>query len=200
MTYNPGPLPDRLYIGFDAWITHKGRVYRVTVDQDTDMGPPWKEHDGHGPVSDWTTRAKRPCELVLSTDRHSRRYYDFAAACRQARAEGWNAAPYDIPGETRGQQAARAVLADYQHLKAWCDDRWTWAGVTVTDEETGESESLWGIEDTEGGKYLVETAIELAEELAARAEAELAVWQAEQAEAMAAAIAEARPDLHPCYV
>lgn len=32
---------------------------RVTIEQDCDHGAPWEECDGHGEVSDWTTRDKR---------------------------------------------------------------------------------------------------------------------------------------------
>ena len=75
-------------------IERNGRTFKVTIDRD-DMGPPWEEHDGHGPVSDWTTRDKRPGEMVLHQDGRSRRYYDFAGAVVLARKDGWDTEPYN---------------------------------------------------------------------------------------------------------
>jgi len=71
--------------------TIEGRTYRVriNVQDDTDMGAPWEEHDGHGPVSDWTTREKHPGERLLNSDRGSKRYYDVAEANRIAKRDGW---------------------------------------------------------------------------------------------------------------
>lgn len=71
--------------------TIDGRVYRVRINVhfDEDMGAPWEEHDGHGTVSDWTTRDKRPGEWVLSSERGSKRYYDAEEANQIAEADGW---------------------------------------------------------------------------------------------------------------
>jgi len=130
-----------------------GRGYAAEWFYDEDMGAPWEEHDGHGPVSDWTRRDKKPGELVLSEDRSLRRFYDFQAAIAQAKAEGWNAEPYNWP--TKGAQAQAAVLADFNYLRDWCNNRWHWCGIRVVllDEEGEPTEldaSLWGIEDMPG--------------------------------------------------
>lgn len=138
----------------------------ATVHHDPDMGPPWEEHDGHGPVSDWTTRDKRPGERILSTDRDSHRFYDFAEAVKIARKDGWDAKPYKTG--TAGEQAVRAAEADFLFLKAWCDDEWTWCGVAVTVSKngvdlTGEYDhALWGIEcNASDNGHLAEIAEEL---------------------------------------
>lgn len=62
--------------------------------------------------------------------------------------------------------AAAAAMADYDRLRGWCDDQWCYVGVIVTDDETGESESLWGIE-SDADDYLHEVAAELTAELKA---------------------------------
>lgn len=127
-----------------------GQSFMVEWFADEHMGPPWEEHDGHGPVSDWTTRDKRPGELVLNGDRHGwRRFYDFAEAVRIARRDGWNCAPYTHA--SKGAQAAAAARADFEYLRRWCDDQWHWCGIRVTllDEEgipSGISSDLWGLE------------------------------------------------------
>ena len=208
--------------GFDSYVCIGDSIeaqygpYTITatIKHDSDTGAPWSEHDGHGPVSDWTTRDKRPGELVLCSDRNSRRYYDFAEACRIARRDGWGWMPgkvttaqnsggvwhswcdtgaeypiyntggyADINAAIRGvyalhratmserQYAACAAMADYESLRAWCNDEWYWCGivVTVTHTETDTelaSESLWGIDANHpngDNSYLTECATELAE-------------------------------------
>jgi hypothetical protein len=125
-------------------ITHKGFRIILNWHYDPDMGPPWKEHDGHGPVSDWTTRDKRPGERVLCSDRSSHRFYDYAAAIEEAKRDKWDAPPYKTG--TKGEQAARAVERDFQYLRDWCNDKWHWAGYTIKIEGQAYDESLWGID------------------------------------------------------
>lgn len=151
-------------------IEHNGRTYSVTIEPDYYSGAPWDEECGHGPVSDWTTRAKEPGELVLAQDRGSFRYYDFAEACRIAMRDGWDAEPYNRGQETKGQQAAKAARADFERLRQWCNDQWHYVGVVVTAKceccghFSGESASLWGIE-SDAGDYLEDVARELAREI-----------------------------------
>ncbi|VBG63485.1 hypothetical protein [Burkholderia pseudomallei] len=72
-------------------LTIDGTTYRfrINVENDDGKGAPWDEEDGHGPVSDWTTRDKRPGEWVLSSDHGSKRFYDVAEANRIAKRDGW---------------------------------------------------------------------------------------------------------------
>jgi hypothetical protein len=175
-------------------FTRGGLTFRVDHERDDDHGAPWEECDGHGPVSDWTWRNKRSGEMELARCRHGKRYYDFAEAVRIAKRDRWNAAPYYPPGEeTRGQRAAKAALANFEYLKDWCEDRWCYVGVIVTlldsdGGDTGENESLWGIESN-ADDYLTEAAEELADTILDRVST-----------LEAAAIAEARPDLAPGYL
>jgi hypothetical protein len=153
---------------FDGTVFVSGPAsFRVTFPSDDMQSPPWELHDGHGPVSEWTTRAKRPGEIILSQDRSSRRYYDFAEAVKIAKRDGWDAPPYKQG--TRGEQAVRAVRADFKYLRGWANDEWTYVGVVVelldaNGEGTGKRQSVWGIE-SEADDYLEETARELASEL-----------------------------------
>lgn len=139
-------------------LEQHGERYRIEHFRDYDMGPPWEELEGHGVVTDWTTRGKRPSELVLNSDGRGRyRYYDFAASVRVAKRDNWGCRE-DSQGMTRKQIAAHAVQEDYRRLRAWCEDDWHWVGVVVTllhgcecglhdaDTPTKISESLWGIE------------------------------------------------------
>lgn len=151
--------PDDLFVGAN------GRFFRVEIERDDCARAPWEECDGHGPVSEWTTRDKAPGELILVKDRRSQRYYDFAGAVRQARREGWGVAQ-PPEGATKGQIAAMAARQDYACLRAWCNDEWHYVTVTVTDPITGEHESLGRVE-SDDEVYLAECACNLADELAA---------------------------------
>ena len=133
-------------------LTRYGKTFTFAVEYECDINfcEPWNECDGHGPVSDWTRRDKRPGELVLSKDRGSRRFYDFAEAVRIARRDGWNCEPYQ-DDETPGERAAKAARADYEFLRAWCNDDWQYLIVTVTllDDEgdkTEHTETMGGVE------------------------------------------------------
>lgn len=150
-------------------IGGKELTFSVKVEHDSDHGAPWDNEDGHGPVTDWTTRDKRPGELVLNSDRGSKRFYDFAEACRIARKEVWGDGPA-VPEMTWRQVAANAARADYEHLRAWCNDEWRYVGIIVTlldDEgnETEVSDSLWGVCDSDSGNVKSEAWI-IADELA----------------------------------
>jgi hypothetical protein len=149
---------------------HAGNLFRVTFPRDEDHGTPWDEEDGHGPVTGWESRDKRPGEMILSEDHRGRakRFYDFAEAVRIAKAEGWDAPPYKTG--TAGERAHRAALADFDRLRRWCSDDWCYVGCVVTlvdddEEDMPEfSASFWGIE-SDAGDYLREVAEELADEI-----------------------------------
>ena len=100
------------------------------IERDDDMGPPWKEHDGHGRVSEWRPKdSKRPGEKVISQHGDSCRFYDWQEAIKTARREMWDAPPYGTG--TDGERAERAVQRDFENLKAWCDDEWTWCSLIL---------------------------------------------------------------------
>lgn len=138
------------------------RTFKVRFPVDDMQELPWVREDGHGPVSDWTTRAKRPGELVLCQDRSYRRYYDLQEAVRRARKEGWR--PSVVPDAQAGPGllAALAAQEDYKRLRRWCDGRWEYVGVEVElVGAKGEDDALWGIE-SDCDAYLEEVARELA--------------------------------------
>lgn len=88
-----------VYAGETIEFTHNGRDYVATIEHDESHGAPWEEHDGHGDVSEWTTRDKLPGEIVLTTERHGKRFYDFAGACKIARRDGWGFMPGGLKTE-----------------------------------------------------------------------------------------------------
>ena len=133
-------------------IEQNGKTYRVEFIFDSDMGAPWKEHDGHGIVSDWENRDKKPGEVVIASNRGAKRFYDIAATTRIAKRDGWGVSDADTSKMTPAQITALAVQRDMEHMRGWCNDEWHWCGVSVFplsedgDELRSKTESLWGIE------------------------------------------------------
>lgn len=146
-------------------FTHQGRTFRLRVERDEFMREPWKEHDGHGVVSGWETRAKRPHERILISDRRSCRFYDVRASMAIAVRDGWGCADPTHVHATRRSAAACAVDRDFEYLRAWCNDEWFWVSVIV--KHGDETASISGLESSDRA-YIDATARELAEEIIAR--------------------------------
>jgi len=138
-----------------------GHTFRVYFPYDDIGDTPWDRCDVHGVVSEWTTRAKRPGERVLCEDRKSRRYYDVQATMAIARRD-WVANPRD------GKKAAELVAEDFEHMRRWCSDEWSYVGVVVAllddDGCPCVEDSLWGIE-SDAHDYLEKTAHEIADQI-----------------------------------
>lgn len=170
---------------------HASREYRVNFEHDDSHGAPWEECDGHGEVSGWTSRDKAPGERLLHSDRQSKRYYDFAKTIKIAKRDGWGLGNDALASlaqslgrmPTVKEIIAAAVEKDFEYLRTWCNDEWHYCGVVVTHPDSGERESLWGIEDNEYD-YLNDVAHELAGEIARRLD-----------DTMAQEIADSRPDM-----
>lgn len=160
-----------------------GLRFSVGLAYDDSMGPPWEEHDGHGVVSEWTTRQKLPGERVLAESRsgNSRRYYDVKASMAVAKRDGWGIDPErraNLEAAKGGalsprEVAAAAIEADFDRLRGWCDDRWHWCVVVVTlldtdGEPTWERAYLGGVESDADELYVRDLAFELADEIASR--------------------------------
>lgn len=94
---------------------------QVTFERDDSCGTPWDEEDGHGPVSGWERRDKRPGELILCSDNGCHRFYDFQEAVRIARKD-WGC---------RRQEAPEIARSDYDRLRRWCDDQWEYVVAKV---------------------------------------------------------------------
>lgn len=127
-----------------------GASYLVEWFYDEYAGAPWDNSDCHGPVTGWERRDKKPSEIILSSDRGLKRFYDFAEAMRMARRDGWSAPPYIF--SSPGEQAHAAVMSDFEYLRRWCDGQWFYCGIVVTmldedGEKTQASDSICCVED-----------------------------------------------------
>ena len=143
--------------------TDKPYTVLVKIIPDEEGRAPWEQGDGHGIVSDWTDREKNPGELVLSSDRNSRRYYDVDASMVIALRDNWGVSVAESVNLTDKQIAEKAVGADYEYLRSWCNGEWRYVGVLVeilVHEITIVSASLWGIESN-AESYISEITAEL---------------------------------------
>jgi hypothetical protein len=80
---------NNLFLYDDSTFEHEGFTFKVNFPYDTDTGMPWENCDGHGVVSDWTRRDKRPGEVELCSDRGSKRFYDVQESTKIAKRDGW---------------------------------------------------------------------------------------------------------------
>lgn len=143
---------------------HQGQQFKALFETDCDVIAPWKEYDSHGVISEWTTTDKRPGEKILYSDGRQKLMYDIQATTKRARADGWNHEPYT---GTKGEQAARAVAADFERLRQFCEGHWSYVVLTVElldeDGEAITSETLGGIESDDPD--MMDHARQLAEEV-----------------------------------
>lgn len=129
-----------------------GFRFRVVCHHDYAIGAPWDEFDGYGIVSRWTSRPKRPGEMILNSDRSSHRYYDFQATIQIARRDNWGCWKNYPTTTERGSALVKAVMDDFNNLRDWCNGGWNYMGIEVFpllntgDEARSMSRSLWGIE------------------------------------------------------
>lgn len=137
-----------------------GETFSIATEYD-DIGEPWKweAQFDKDVVSGWTRRSKNPGELVLSRDRESYRYFDFAAAVKELRKS------------STGKEAARIAREIFDRWEGWCNDRWHYIVLFVAPQDAegnpiiDKLQSLGGIEDD--GNYWKECAEELAREIIA---------------------------------
>lgn len=144
-------------------IYYKSRMYKVEVEDDLLAEPPWIECDGHGPVSCWENRPKRPGELVLARDGKFKLFYDFAEAVKIARKDKWGISNPPEP-MTAKQIAAAAVRKDYEYLLGWINGDWRYVNVVVTSLKNGEWLSICRVEDSDEAD-IAECARDLAADL-----------------------------------
>lgn len=150
-------------------LTIENYDVRIEYWYDEYIGKPWEEYDGHGDIRE--TRAyyghpdKKPGEIIIHQDWGTWWIYDFAGAVEKAKSEGWGCK--ESEGLTPNQVAAKAATEDMNYCRRWLDDKWHWAGFTVTViDDNGdeiESDSCGGFEsDTD---YFKESAHESAKNL-----------------------------------
>lgn len=153
-------------------INYRGLRFQVTIIEDNDGRVPWAMFDGHGPVRhQWQQGRyvqKKPGERVLHRECDVVYLYDWQAACKKARKDGWNAEPHDAPNRIE-----RAVQADFDYLRDFLRGEWCYIGVCVAmTNDDGEQltepyeHATWGIESN-SDEYIIEVARELAGDLIA---------------------------------
>jgi hypothetical protein len=136
----------------EAFITPAGNQFRVDYLFENCSELPWEHCDGHGQVSNWTRRDKKPGEIILHTDHSSKRFYDMQGAIKTAKAEGWSCDAV-LPTDTPSQKAVKAAQADFDNLRAWCNSDWWYCCLHVImvdsdgDEMEGYDDYLGMVDD-----------------------------------------------------
>lgn len=123
--------------------------FNVRYVYDTDADMPWENSEGHGPVRKTRTphwhrySGKKPGERPLNKpDRGEYQYYyDWQAATKAARVDGWNTVLYDAPNRVQ-----RAVQADFDFLRGYLREDWCYVGVVIEDKDGNELDSVFGVE------------------------------------------------------
>jgi hypothetical protein len=145
-----------------------GTIASVRIEPDDGLGPPWKEHDGHGVVSDWRrTDSKVPGERILCTDHGHALFYDVQETTKIAKRDGWGCGVEGHDHKTEGERVACAVDQDFDYCRRFANGDWGWVGVVIDLEHDGwekpHAASLWGI-DSDDDAYLLSTANDLLSE------------------------------------
>jgi hypothetical protein len=180
-------MSDEIYTNY---FSHHGREFCVKHYHDSDSGPPWENDCGAGVVRlDDALRAlrrgsyernnKHPWERVMKQDRGYVWVYDMRATREKANEEGWGLGPKEIAkmterlgrAPTKREIVAQAIEQDFKRHQGWLHDNWMYIGIEVTDILSGDSDSLWGIED-DCEEYVQEITGELASGLHPLAERE----------------------------
>ena len=129
---------------YDNEIIERGGLkFRVSFPYDDCADLPWEQGDCNGVVTEWTNRAKKPCERILNSDRTLHRYYDVQASMKKA---------VDVWGCEKGEDAAKAVDADFEYLRQFCNNQWHYIVVCVDrlseDGQVLSSDALGSVEDS----------------------------------------------------
>ena len=113
-------------------IEIKGRKFSVNVhDDDYWSGTPWKNYsilDNHFDGR-FHCRNKRPGEMIVcQAGSNGKVFYDFANAVHHARRSG-------LTGEQADQQAKK----EFEWIRRWYNDQWSYVSVDAVDLLTGET-------------------------------------------------------------
>lgn len=147
------PSQYEAYDGEEITDLPNGWKLKVKFQHDEFCEPPWKDCDRHGEIVETHCRQDYMDDWELNSERGWYRYYDWKATLPIAIKDRWDAAPYGVG--TKHERAMRAMKADYEFLRAWCNDAWWWVGMIVTlldeNNEQIDEESCWGYASNDVG-------------------------------------------------
>jgi hypothetical protein len=147
----------QIYDGME--FSHHGREFKAEFPDDFDHGMPWENDDGRGVVERirypyYSRIPKAPGDVVLWANRGDAILLKGAETRAKIRKEGGGLGPDEMAElrlklgrePTRRQVEAECFAQEVTFLGGFLNDQWNYVGVVVTDLESGESDSLWGIE------------------------------------------------------
>ena len=145
--------------------------FDVAITYDDEQGFPWHDCDGFPKVriSYRAQGDKAPGERRIGRG-DSGAYYivDYAEAVQRAKAEHWGCRAVLPEGASAGMRAVAAVDQTIGYMREWIEGSRFYSTVSVTDKRTGETRSLYQVEDgytDEAHGYALEAAAELVREL-----------------------------------
>jgi hypothetical protein len=115
-------------------VTYQKRTIKIEWSYDEFGGKPWDDCD-YGNVTDWLRRDKEPSEVIICTDRGSKRFYDFAGAVAKLKKEGCSGAEADL-----------ITRSEVKRFQDWCNDQWFYINASVTIDGLEYTDSLHWIE------------------------------------------------------
>lgn len=145
-------------------LTVNGLVVCCYIAPDNSSEAPWRQDgDGRNLVRAAHRGETRRCfERELQHTGVTRYYFDWRLAAQRARAEKWNAEPYDAPHPIQ-----RAVQQLFDYYRAYARDEWHYVGLIVKLAGHEQySDDLWGVETY--NKHHLEMMQEMAQALADR--------------------------------
>lgn len=164
-------------------ITVKGHKFKVVIEYDNCMAPPWENCDFHGVVVERAiTSEKSPHELSMGDGY----FYDLKATAEIAKRDGWGPSEKAVKSfvKDRGREPTNkekrmlAIEDDFKRLKGWVNDEWHYVIVGVV-HETGWSEYVGGVESDDYAlidKYVqefAESCVEILDETCKRIEGDI---------------------------
>lgn len=146
-------------------VTEDGFEVEYRFQYDSDSGPPWANPEEDAPLMRYGhdyrryNAEKRSYEWPIEDHRGGTHFFNWKLATQRARAEQWNAPPYDAP-----DPVTRSVQHLFDYYKAYINDDWHYVGIEVRLVPHPQyKHAVWGFETCKD--YHKEAVSELASEL-----------------------------------
>ena len=168
---------------------HHGREFVMKLYYDHDTDPPWENDCGSVDIEQRRRHSwrgdggdtKRPWERIIHRNRTTVFVVDVRAEYERAHKDGWGLSDDDVAKlaaklkrtPSRKEIAIESVERNIKHMVGWINDDWRYIGVEVTDVLSGDSDSLWGVDDSDRD-YILDVRDDLASGLHPLADADQA--------------------------
>lgn len=137
-----------------------------TEPDDSGMGYPWSEHDGHGVIECRRYPGKSPGEVLLYQDRGEYWFYNVQSTVKLATRDGWGLDPLGLEKlisklrrtPSKREVTAESVRLDMEYCRKWLNGHIWWVGCVVClfDDKGRKiaTDSCWGFESNDESSLL----------------------------------------------